>query len=357
MKVLRILLLAGLSLYLMASCSDSTSPNENPVTISGKILDGGNKSVGLYRISLKGQKSKVMSTQADVRGNFSMTSDKSLEEAIYQFMVGDQGVSFVLTGEDTDIQINGNLRTLAQYDFELSGSLETSLQIIAFYNMINDKWPKTEIIRYMNENENTLMAIQTGLAFLMGSPEDYSHVRKLVNQVDAELHGTAYADEFKEFVDLYDQKARQASNSAQFTVNVGQPAPEIALPNPDGEIMRLSDLKGKVVLLDFWASWCGPCRRANPHVVSIYNKYKDDGFTVFSVSLDRNGQKQRWINAIEQDNLTWESHVSDLKFWQSEPARRYGVTAIPATFLLDREGVIRKLNPRSNLEAAIKELL
>lgn len=358
MKLLRILLLAALGLFFATSCSDSESTaTGDPVTISGQIRDGANKSIGLYKISLKGQKSLVMSTQADVRGNFSMTSDKPLSEAIYQFMVGNQGVSFVLTGEDTDIQIKGNLNTLAQYDFELSGSPETSLQIIAFYNMINDKWPKNQIVSYMNENENTLMAIQTGMAFLMKSPEDYSNVRKLVNRVDADLHSTPYAEEFKEFVDFYDQKAGQASNSSQFTVNIGQPAPEIALPNPDGEIMKLSDLKGKVVLLDFWASWCGPCRRANPHVVSIYNKYKDDGFTVFSVSLDRNGQKQSWINAIEQDQLSWESHVSDLKYWQSEPAQRYGVTAIPATFLLDRDGVIRKLNPRSNLEEAIKELL
>lgn len=358
MKLVRILLLFGMGLALTIGCSDSGSTiNGDPVTITGQIRDGGNKTIALHRISLKGQKSQVMSTQADARGNFSMTSDKPLEKAIYQFMVGNQGVSFVLTGDDTDLDIKGNLNNLAQYDFELNGSKETSLQVIAFYNMINDKWPKDEMVRYMNEHENSLVAIQTGMAFLMKSPEDYSHVRKLVNKVDADLRGSSYADEFKEFVDFYDQRASQASNSAQFTVDVGQPAPEIALPNPDGEIMKLSDLKGKVVLLDFWASWCGPCRRANPHVVSIYNKYKDQGFTVFSVSLDRNGQKQSWINAIEQDNLTWESHVSDLKFWQSEPARRYGVTAIPATFLLDREGVIRKLNPRSNLEESVKELL
>lgn len=92
-------------------------------------------------------------------------------------------------------------------------------------------------------------------------------------------------------------------------------------------------------------------------MVKIYDKYKDDGFTVFSVSLDRNGQKDRWINAIKQDKLSWKNHVSDLKFWQSEPAQKYGVTAIPATFLLDREGVIRALNPRSDLEEQIKKLL
>ena len=358
MKALKILFLAGLGILLMFSCSNPTAAGGKLLTVSGKIQDGAFKSIGFYRVSLTGQKSLLMSTQADNRGNFTMTSEKPVGEAIFQFMVGNKGVSFVLDGEEhNDIQINGDINKLAQYDFELIGSQETSLQIIAFYNMINDKWPKEQIISYMNENENTLMAIQTGMAFLMKSPEDYSNVRKLVNKVDADLHDTPYADEFKEFVDYYDQKAGQASNSSQFAVNVGQVAPDIALPNPEGEIMRLSDLKGKVVLLDFWASWCGPCRRANPHVVSLYNKYKDDGFTVFSVSLDRNGQKQRWIDAIEQDKLSWDTHVSDLKFWQSEPARQYGVTAIPATFLLDRDGVIRKLNPRANLEESIQELL
>lgn len=358
MKLVKLLLVGCLGFLVSMGCSNSDSAvSGEVVTISGQIRDGGNLPITLYRISLRGQKSQVMATQSDPRGNFSMTSKKPLEEAIYQFMVGNQGVSFILNGEDTDIAIKGNLNNLAQYDFELSGSMETSLQIMSFYNMINDKWPKDEVIRYMNEHDNVLIAMQTGMAFLMGSPEDYSHVRKLVNKVDAALRGSSYSDEFKEFIAVYDQKASQASNSAQFTVSVGQPAPEIALPNPEGEIMRLSDLKGKVVLLDFWASWCGPCRRANPHVVSIYNKYKDQGFTVFSVSLDRNGQKHRWVEAIQQDNLSWDTHVSDLKFWQSEPAQRYGVTAIPATFLLDREGIIRKLNPRANLEEAIQELL
>lgn len=357
MNVLKRLIFAGTVLLFFISCSDSVTGDGQQVTISGKIINGSDKAISLNRISLKGQKSLVMSTQADDRGNFSMKSKNGLNPAIYQLSVGQKSVAFVLNGKDTEIQINGNYSNLENYDFELSGSKETSLQIIAYYNAINEKWPKAEIARYMSDNENSLIAIQTGLAFLTSSPEDYSHVRKLVNKVDADLHGSPYADEFKEFIAYYDEKANTASNSGQFKIAVGQPAPEIALPNPDGEVMRLSDLKGKVVLLDFWASWCGPCRRANPHVVSIYNKYKNDGFTVFSVSLDRNGQKDRWVNAIKQDNLTWESHVSDLKFWQSAPAQLYGVTAIPATFLLDREGIIRALNPRSNLEESIKELL
>jgi peroxiredoxin len=124
---------------------------------------------------------------------------------------------------------------------------------------------------------------------------------------------------------------------------VGQPAPEIALPDPEGKVITLSSMKGKYVLLDFWAKWCGPCRQENPNVVRAYNKYKDKGFTVFGVSLDRN--KADWLQAIKEDNLTW-THVSDLKFWQSEAAKTYNITGIPFSLLLDPNGVIIAKNLR-----------
>jgi len=136
---------------------------------------------------------------------------------------------------------------------------------------------------------------------------------------------------------------------------IGQPAPEIALPDPNGKIVRLSSTKGKYVLVDFWAKWCGPCRQENPNVVRVYNKYKDKGFTVFGVSLDR--RKEDWLEAIQQDGLTW-THVSDLKYWQSEAAQKYNITAIPFSLLLDPNGVIIDKNLRGQaLEKRIAELL
>lgn len=136
---------------------------------------------------------------------------------------------------------------------------------------------------------------------------------------------------------------------------IGQPAPEIALPDTTGQVVKLSSLKGKYVLVDFWAKWCGPCRQENPNVVRAFHKYKAKGFTVFGVSLDRN--KQDWMQAIKQDGLAW-THVSDLKYWQSEAAKTYNITGIPFSLLLDPDGKIIAKNLRgAALEAKLEEVL
>ena len=135
----------------------------------------------------------------------------------------------------------------------------------------------------------------------------------------------------------------------------GMEAPEIAMSDPDGNTRRLSDLRGKVVLIDFWASWCGPCRRENPNVVKLYQKYHDQGFEIFSVSLDKDGNA--WRNAIKADGLTWPNHVSDLQYWQSTAGRLYGISSIPATVLVDREGKIIARNLRgADLDRKLKEI-
>ena len=166
--------------------------------------------------------------------------------------------------------------------------------------------------------------------------------------------GNRYLNDYPQEDPMVRQNVQQFVNYMRANMT-DIPAPEIAQTDTSGVVRKLSDLKGKIVLIDFWASWCGPCRKENPNVVAAYKKYRDKGFEIFSVSLDQD--KSRWMAAIQQDGLIWPNHVSDLKFWQNEAAGKYGVSSIPKTVLLDRNGIITDHNLRGEaLDKKLKEI-
>jgi len=194
---------------------------------------------------------------------------------------------------------------------------------------------------FVKEHSNSVVAAYIAL-YQLAQQVDGSELEELANGLAPELAKSEYVTKLKEIV------------AEQKKTAIGAVAPEFSMNDPEGKAIALSSLKGKVVLVDFWASWCGPCRQENPNVVKVYQKYHSKGFEILGVSLDQ--RKEDWLKAIKDDNLSW-IHVSDLQYWQNAAARLYGVNAIPQSFLLDKDGkIIAKGLRGEQLEKKLAEL-
>ncbi len=353
--------------------SSASGSGSTDGAFSGSIANAANLKVFIDHISPTGANQVIGSTDIDASGNFSVPFPK-VERGMYRMRIGKKNVTLSLSGTEKGVNVKGDLETMDKYQVEVSGSDDAKAYVNTMSDFIGKKINKDGVKNFAESTPNLISAMYLASSILRDDEKYLGTHKKILGKMAQDNSYAGYAGEYTKFVSQVEQRIQK--NKLAQLVSIGQPAPDIKLPSPKGKEYALSDLKGKVVLLDFWASWCGPCRKANPHVVDTYNKYKGQGFTVFSVSLDgldtrtksrlkdaaqidkmMTSSKDRWVKAIQQDNLMWDYHVSDLKKWESAPARMYGVTSIPRTFLIDRDGKIAAINPRNNLESEVKKLL
>lgn len=199
--------------------------------------------------------------------------------------------------------------------------------------------------QFVNENSNSIFGLMLLSELFYQEELSADETSQIIERLSPKMSSHPLVSDLKEKIEI--------SKKAE----VGGIAPNFEAPSPNGENVALNDVLGKYTIIDFWASWCRPCRIENPNVVKVYEKYHDKGLNIISVSLDKEGQKDRWIQAIEDDKMNW-YHVSNLQFWQDPIARQYNVRSIPATFLLDEQGRIIDKNLRGvALEQRIAELL
>lgn len=355
-----------------SACGLDTAKNKT--TLHGQISGATNMQIFLERLHNNNTSTSLAKVETDANGNFSMNIEPAVEEGIYALRIGAKQILLVFDGNEKSIKINANLGDIDRYQFDISGSEASVAYCGILKKLFNNQLTPQSIIQLIETTSNPIVAMQLSFQGLAPSEESLEVLKKSLERVKREKPNFEMLDLYAASIQGLESQLK--SQKALEKIRVGEIAPEIVLPDPKGKNIALSSLRGKVVLIDFWASWCGPCRKANPKVVEIYHKYKNQGFTVFSVSLDgidertrmsmgndeaqlkvqMDNQRQRWIDAIEKDKLEWPYHVSDLKKWDCAPAKEYGVSSIPRTFLIDREGKIVAINP-VDLENAIRQTL
>lgn len=350
-------LLAGM--LFLASCA------QKDATVKGELTNAEGDMVVLQRLTST-DVIAVDSVEADGSGSFKLSTGEVNEPGFYRLSVNQNNFVVLLLNTGENATVSGNaldlyksyevsgsegsekLRTLdkrLRRDYELTDSLRKvfmqyqaeghprldsiSQSIDAFFKEEQEK--KIEFVKnFIDENPNSLVTLSAVQSVRFG--ENSELFEKVAENLSAAHPNSDYVKSFK--MQLVDLKGKQR---AQARTGIGVEAPEIVVQTPEGETIKLSDFRGKVTMIDFWASWCKPCRMENPNMVKVYNKYKSKGFEIFGVSLDQD--KGKWVEAIKQDGLTWK-HGSELKFWQSSFVPAYSLDGIPMTYLLDENGVI-----------------
>lgn len=363
------------TLLLLLTLTVSASAQVTNVKVSGMIFKTGQDSIFIAQYMGGTNYVNYIGGKLDKDGNFSLQGTVPAPN-YYVVRVGMTHVPIILR-KDSDIKMYGDGRKMDQY-LNVVNSDETQ-NLIAYLRMESD-WQNlssaagqlmqqnpekadsinqamgAEFNRYKSEKQNFIAQNGNSAALYpafreINPSQDFATYKSLASQL---IKAFPESPVIQQVALEFEQQT--AIQEAQNILAPGKVAPDFEEKKTDGvTTMKLSDLRGKVVLLDFWASWCGPCRKENPAVVKLYETYKNDGFTIMSVSLDKD--KAAWLAAIEKDNLSWPNHVSDLGFWSSRVPKMYGVSGIPFTVLIDEEGNIIKTKLRAHdLEIELKRI-
>ncbi|MEO6037765.1 MAG: redoxin domain-containing protein [Saprospiraceae bacterium] len=345
---------------LPALAAFSACNGQSDYTIKGTVANAANLQVLLEQASFDRSTVAMGRVTCDANGAFNITQKDPFPVGLYRLSIGAKRVYFILDGTEKEIDIHADLNTIDKMEVAVTGSPTFTCYLNIIQDLMKNPLKTPEDARAAANKACTPLMHAFLVSQLLGQNaapfiEDFKAESQALNVA---MPGSKYATDYANMVTgMVNKMAKHGMDTGEEGIQVGMLAPDISLPGPDGKTHSLSNLKGKVVLLDFWASWCGPCRRANPHVVETYKKYRDKGFEVFSVSLDRPDGKQNWIDAIAKDGLIWDNHVSDLQFWNSAPAAVYGVRSIPKTFLIGKDGKIVALDPRDQLETELLKVL
>ncbi len=352
-----------LALLLTISLISCTDPNS--YTIDGKAqgFEDGSK-IYVHKI-LDNNQTDVIDTLIVKNESFSGSYMKNSEQGVHFFKVDNKKNTILFFPENTDLKA-------AIYKDSLESSYVIGSQQNDAYKAFNDKIKdfnrikkkNTQIIKQARIEQDGMLVSELQKENRALVEEEMNYKRQFIVNNNNSLFSVMLLTEMVSRKEINATDAASivnnfspkiaASGSAKLlnktinsmkTADLGGKAPDFTAPSPDGEMISLSDVLGKYTIIDFWASWCKPCRRENPNVVNVYNKYHDQGLNIISVSLDKEGQKERWLKAISDDKLTWH-HVSNLKAWRDPIAGLYSVRSIPATFLLDENGVIIAKNLR-----------
>ncbi|GLR20159.1 peroxiredoxin family protein [Portibacter lacus] len=358
------------TLLVAASCSETSTDG-----ISGTISGAENLSVYFDKVNPDGTNNSLTQVPASGSGKFNIDLEDPLEEGVYRVRIGAKSAYIIHQPSDIGTNISGSIDDFSTYSYSVSGS-PLSEEFRSLMNQYVNKQKTIDDMKTAIKGDlHPLISMEAANTLFKSNPAFLDVHGAVNNKLRASYPNSTFTLRHSEMYTLL-QNQIAASQRSTGKFRIGDEAPDIALPDPSGKVRKLSDLRGEVVLIDFWASWCGPCRKDNPKVVKIYKKYKDKGFNIFSVSLDGihprrlpayktqaevdkqiQASKDRWVGAIEKDQLEWDNHVSELKHWNSNVTKLYGVSSIPQTFLVDREGKIAALNPRYNLEQVLQEFL